>query len=349
MNTVRIKEDILTRFVQALLRGAGVDSNEAADMAAVFVWTDMIGRHLHGVNRLPALIKRFKLGLIGSPCTPAVTQPANALALLDGHNGFGQYLGHFAMAKAIAMASEHGVGVVGVRSSNHFGAGAYYVNLAARSNQIGIAMSNSVPKVAPHGGVRPVLGTNPFAFGAPWREKGAILVDFSTSAIPGSKVLEAIANKTSLPEGLVVDNEGKSIVDPQHLGQGAILPFGGAKGFCVGLMVELLSGVLTGAGVSHGVASMYEDFSRPADNGHFFLALDIARLMPLPRYYARTAELVTLIKAAGKSGAAQEVLIPGESRWRSFAEQESLGVGIDQKTVERLTVLAKECGVNTPW
>lgn len=349
MNHVQIKDETLTRFVETLLRHAGVDPLEAASMAPVFVWTDMIGRHLHGVNRLPALIKRFKLGLINSPCNARFEHQAPAFARLEGNNGFGQYLGHVAMHEAITLARTHGIGAVGVRGSNHFGAGAYYVNLAASQNQLGIALSNSVPKVAPHGGAKAVLGTNPFAFGAPAQNGHAILADFSTSAIPGSKVLEAIAEKKKLPEGLVVDETGASLVDPQHLGHGAILPFGGAKGFCVGLMVEILSGVLTGAGVSHGVASMYEDFTRPSNSGHFFLAINIAVLMPLADYYERLAQLVALLKAAGKVGVAEEVLIPGETRWRTFAEQQNEGVNIDQKTAASLTTLAQECDVATPW
>ena len=349
MNNVRVKDDALTSFVEALLSKAGVDAAEAACMAAVFVWTDMIGRHLHGINRLPALIKRLKLGLISSPCQPMLAHPASTLAVIEGKNGFGQYLGHLAMTEAIAMARTNGVGVVGVRGSNHFGAGAYYVNLAASNNQIGIAVSNSVPKVAPFGGVHAVLGTNPFAFGAPAREGHAILADFSTSAIPGSKVLEAIAGNKNLPEGLVVDANGKSIVDPQQMGRGAILPFGGAKGFCVGLMVEILSGVLTGAGISHGVDSMYEDFSRPSNSGHFFIALDITHFMPLPLYFTRVAQLLALIKAAGKAEDGEAVLIPGETRWRLFAEQKFHGIGIDQKTAASLTAVASEYGVATPW
>ncbi|MGH7494845.1 MAG: Ldh family oxidoreductase [bacterium] len=349
MNQIRIKEAVLTPFVQTLLCKAGVHPAEAACMAPVFVWMDLIGRRLHGISRLPALIKRLKLGLINSPCDPEMTCPTRTLAIIDGKNGFGQYLGHLAMSEAISMARQHGVGVVGVRGSNHFGAGAYYVHLAANHQQIGIAMSNSVPKVAPFGGVQPVLGTNPFAFGAPAFKGRPILADFSTSAIPGSKVLEAIAEERSLPEGLVVDAQGKSIVDPNHIGNGALLPFGGPKGFCVGLMVEILSGVLTGAGVSHGVASMYEDFSRPANSGHFFVALDLAQFMPLPLYYERIAQLLALIKAAGKAGEAEGVLIPGETRWRIFSEQKVKGVLIDQKTAAGLTILAQQYRVAVPW
>lgn len=349
MKEIRVPDNALADFVTAVLCKAGVDAAEAACIATAVVWTDMIGRNLHGVNRLPALIKRLELGLIASPCHPVVERKAGALARIEGNNGFGQYLGHLAMTEAANMAREHGVGVVGVRGSNHFGAGAYYVNLAASRNQIGIAMSNSVPKVAPHGGAKPVLGTNPFAFGAPAPEGRAILADFSTSAIAGSKVLEAAAAKKNLPHGLVVDAEGKSIVDPQQIGRGAILPFGGAKGFCIGLMVEVFSGVLTGAGIAHGVASMYEDFSRPANSGHFFIAIEIAHFMPMSRYYERLAQLIALIKAAGKTGAAQEVLIPGETRWRLFAEQKAGGVLIEPKTAASLARLAAAHGLAAPW
>jgi LDH2 family malate/lactate/ureidoglycolate dehydrogenase len=349
MTQLRINNDALKSFAEELLRTVGVDAVEAAEISRVFVWTDMVGRSFHGVSRLPVLIKRLKLGLINSPCDPVIQHNSSVVTTIDGKNGFGQYLGQLAMTEASRLAKNNGVGVVVVRNSNHFGAGAYYVNLAASQNQIGIAVSNSVPKVAPYGGTTPVLGTNPFAFGAPTENGQAILADFSTSAILGSKVIEAIAEKRTLPQGLAVDAAGNSIIDPTQIGHGAILPFGGAKGFCVGLMVEILSGVLTGAGISHGVASMYEDFSRPANTGHFFIAIDIAHLMPLQDYYQRMSQLIAFVKSAGKAADSDEILLPGEQRWRIFDEQKAAGVPVDDKTANNLDRLAAEFGVPLPW
>jgi ureidoglycolate dehydrogenase (NAD+) len=262
--------------------------------------------------------------------------------LLDGGGGFGHYVGELGMRRAIDLARRHGVGVVGVRNSNFFGAGAYFVKLAAASRTIGLAMSNSYPKVAAYGGLKPVLGTNPFAFGAPRRNGESLLVDMATSALAGSTVRDHIDKREPLPAGLAIDERGIPITDPSKVDEGALLPFAGAKGFALSLMVELLAAVLTGAGVSHGVASMYKDFSRRGDNGHFFLALDITRFMDIETYYARLESLIELVKASNPES---EVLLPGEIRWRTYATNLANGIAIEASTMEALEKLARPLGV----
>ena len=135
---------------------------------------------------------------------------------------------------------------------------------------------------------------------------------------------EHIEAGTPLPEGLAIDAMGQPITDPQKVNDGALLPFGGPKGFGLSLMVELLAGVITGAGVGDGVASMYNDFSRSGDNGHFVLALDIARFMPLESYHARFDGLVAMLKASGG-----HVLLPGEVRWENWRDALANGVEVD--------------------
>jgi ureidoglycolate dehydrogenase (NAD+) len=214
--------------------------------------------------------------------------------------------------------------VVGVRNSNFFGAGAYYVNMAADAGMIGLAMSNSFPKVVAHGGLKPVLGTNPFAFGAPRKDGDHLLFDMATSALAGSTVREHMDKGTPLPEGLAIDQDGNPITDPAKVAAGALLPFGGPKGFGLALMVELLAGVLTGAGIGDGVASMYNDFTRNGGNGHALIALDVSRWMPMEDYFTRFEGLVTLLKASGEN-----VLLPGEVRWQHWRDAEAHGIEVD--------------------
>ncbi|MGH6820436.1 MAG: Ldh family oxidoreductase, partial [Methylocella sp.] len=223
-----------------------------------------------------------------------------------------------------------GIGIVGVRNSNFFGAGAYYVNLAASRSMIGLALSNSFPKVVAHGGLKPVLGTNPFAFGAPRANGDHLLFDMATSALAGSTVREHLTTKNPLPEGLTAD--------------GALLPFGGAKGFGLSLLVEILAGVITGAGVGDGVASMYNDFARSGGNGHFLLALDIKRWMDIETYHARFEPLVASIKASG-----EHVLLPGEVRWENYRESLQNGIALDAVAAGNARKAALAVGLTAPW
>jgi ureidoglycolate dehydrogenase (NAD+) len=346
---VTVSWESLQRFACQLLCSAGVAEQEADLVASGLVWADLVGRHTHGVERLAIYLKRFRHGLISSPCNAEFIRHSETISTLRGNNGFGHYLGQIAISRPIEIAGRHGLGVVGVTQSNHFGAAAYYVQSAAEAQMIGLAFSNSTPQVAPYGGTTAVLGTNPFAFGAPTRSGQSVLVDFSTGAASGSMIRRATEAQKGIPEDILIDEMGRAVVDPSPLNRAVILPFGGAKGFCLGLMVEILSGVITGAGFSHEVASSYGDFDRRCNIGHLFMALDISRVMPMEEYYERMEMLVSSLKNSGRSKDVGEILIPGETRWRHYARQLAQGIGLDRRTIDLLQTLAAELKVSTPW
>ena len=346
---VRVSSDELEKFALNILGASGVDPYESEIISKVLVWTDLIGRTTHGIIRLPIYIKRFKRGLIKSPCQPEFIHKSSSIQLLKGNDGFGQFLSHCAMSKAIDIAAKHGVGLIGVYESNHFGAGAYYIQMAAEKNMISLVTTNSFPLVAPHGGIAPVLGTNPLAFGAPMRNNQSILVDFSTGALAGATIRKAIAENVTIPKGMVVNEKGQDIVDPNQAPQGIILPFAGARGYCLGLMVEILSGVITGSAISHEIGSIFRNFKKCNRVGHLFIALDIRQMMPLDIYYDRMTQLVAFIKETKRLGETDEILLPGEKRWRIFRQQITEGIRLSTDCIEALNPLAYELGVSQPW
>ena len=341
-----ISAETLEDFARTLLEAGGLDLAQADTVARNLVWNEMIGRGNFGFLRLPLYLERLARGGISSPCTPRFEQRDAAVACMDADNAFGQYAGTLAMERAIALAGETGTGVVAVRNSNFFGTGAWFVNLAASRGMLGIAMSNAFPKVAAHGGTLPVFGTNPFAFGAPRRHGEPLMVDMATSGLAGSTVRQHRREGTDLPEGLAVNADGTPLTDPDALGAGALLPFGGAKGYGLALMVEILAGVLTGAGVSRGVSSMYEDVAHGGDNGHLMIAIDIARFLPLETYHDRLEGLIASIRSSAGAG---EVLLPGELRWRTFRDSERDGVALSPDAIEALETAARDTGVAVPW
>jgi LDH2 family malate/lactate/ureidoglycolate dehydrogenase len=332
---------------RAAFEAAGTDEDQAARVAAILVWCDLIGRQTHGTWRLAILCKRVELGLVSCPCRPKIESGAPGVLSMDGDNGFGLMVSELAMNHAIDAARQVGIGVVGVRNSNFFGAGAFYGNQAATAGMIGIATSNSVPQVAAIGGRRQVLGTNPFAFGAPRRNGRHFLLDMATSGLAGSTTRRLIERNEPLPEGFAIDAEGRPVTDPRKVKEGALLPFGGHKGYGLALMVEILSGVLTGAGISDEVKSMYRDFEGGGNNGHFIVALDIRRLMPLDRWYDRLEHMLEMLRASGPESPG--VRYPGEGRWDAYAEGVQLGVALEESTVEALAKLAAEYNVRVPW
>lgn len=344
---MKVRHDQLADFARATLTAAGMDEDQAARGAEILAWCDLVGRNPHGVWRLPICCKRVKLGLIRCPSSPGIVQVAPAACTIDGDNGFGLAVGALAMERAIALARDTGIAMVGVRNSNFFGAGAYYVNQAASAGMIGLAMSNSFPKVAAMGGRRPVLGTNPMAFGAPRRNHQHLLLDMATSSVAGSTPRKLAERNQPLPEGVAIDAEGRPITDPRKVDQGVLLPFGGARGYGLAVMVEILSGVLTGAGISDGVKSMYKNFEEGGHNGHFFVAVDIGRLMPMSLWYDRLEYLIEALRASGPDPLA--VRYPGQNRWDARADNAEHGIELDQPTVDALARLAGELGVEVPW
>ncbi|MAM63145.1 Ldh family oxidoreductase [Maritimibacter sp. UBA3975] len=341
---VRVGTPALTAFGRALMERAGVDSAQAESVTENLVWNDAAGRHNHGFERLPVLLDRVASGAIRCPAEISVREVGPALAHLDAGGGFGQHAGRVAVDRACDMAEAGGIGVVGVSGSNFYGTGAAFVARATARGHIAFALSNSYAKVAAHGGRAPVLGTNPLAFGAPLAD-GDLIVDFSTAALAGSTLRDAQATGTPLPEGLAIDTEGAPVTDPAQAAGATLLPDAGAKGFGLALMVEVLAGVLTGAGIGPEVGSLYADTDRPADNGHFFLVLDPGRWLPGGGFGERMAALAGMVAASAPEGV---VRLPGAARAAALRESAEQGVALTAATWAGLGGLAERHGVALP-
>jgi LDH2 family malate/lactate/ureidoglycolate dehydrogenase len=338
MTERRIGATTLAAWCGEVLTANGVGAAQARAVTANLIWSELVGRSNFGLGRLPVFVKRLKHGVIKGDASPRWLAPE----LLDGDRAFGHYAAELAMMRAIAMARRQGMGAVAVRNSNFFGAAAYYAKLACDAGMIGFAFSNSFPKVAAHGGHLPVLGTNPFAFAAPRHGGDHLLVDMATSALAGSTVRSHIEAGTPLPAGLAVDAQGRPITDPEQVEQGALLPFGGPKGFGLALMVEVLAGILSGAGIGAGVGSMYNDYARAANNGHFLMAIDISRFMERDAFSSRLEMLVAMVKTSAPGGG---VLIPGETRWAMLRENRANGIPVGDALMRTIASLSLMSGV----
>lgn len=337
----RISAEALNEFAMGLLEKVGADNEQGRIFSKALIWSDLIGRPTHGIWRLPAYIRRLEKGLMKCPCQPVFSRDRQAVALLDGDAGIGHYIGHLAMKRAIDKAGHYGIGAVGVCNSNHFGTGAYYVDLAARQGMIGIAVSNSLAKVAPCGGNKAVLGTNPFAFATPGEDEASMMFDMATTVMAGSQVMKLAEAGEQLPEGVAVDRQGKPVRDPNRVDDAVLLPFGHNKGFGIALMVEILSSVLTGSSLSLQVNSMFSDNKGAGGNGHFFIAIDIGRFVPVDEFLARSHELFATVRDSGSGS----VRIPGEIRWQQYRQNLRHGIPLDKPTSAALNDLAWHYGL----
>lgn len=335
-------EAYLLRWFAAL----SIDEQQARSVVSNLIWSELVGRKNFGVLRIPIHVKRLRAGVLNPQCHCHFDRTGKSAGVLNADNGFGYYAGDLATKHAMEMARETGIGIVGVRHSNFFGTGAYFASQAADQGMLSLVMSNAFPKVVAHGGLSAVLGTNPFAFGAPRKNGDHLLVDFATASLAGSTVREYLSKGEPLPEGLAIMPDGRPATDPAKIGQAALLPFGGAKGYGLSLMVEILAGILSGAGFSEGVKSTYADFETGSDNGHCVIAIDVERFMSLTDYFARFEAFIALLKA---SNTEQEVLLPGEIRWSNFRANSANGLDIPQNVKAELTALSADDNIPAPW
>ncbi|HWM09104.1 MAG TPA: Ldh family oxidoreductase [Solirubrobacteraceae bacterium] len=335
----------LERWTAALLEAAGLEAGAAAIVADSLVWTSLRGTDSHGIARLPVYVERLRAGAINPRPRPSVERRDGAVALVDGDQGPGQVAALHATDVSIELAREYGVGVVTVRRSAHFGAAAYYAIRAAEQGLVAMAMTNTEPLVIPHGGAEPALGTNPICLAAPAGD-GIFNFDMATSQVAMNRVWNARDEGRPIPEGWGVDAQGRSTSDAAAVVAG--MPLGGYKGYGLALMVEVLSGVLAGSGVRHGVGELYGEAHKPLDTGHFHLAIDPERTVGRDRFAAVLGGLLGDLRAIPPAPGFDDVLVPGDPEDRARAERERSGIPIEPGLWRTLRELGAELGVDDP-
>jgi len=327
----RVDEGTLRDYTAAILRGAGMTTEGAGVAATVLVTSDARGIESHGVARLPQYVRLIDAGVLDAAATPTIEREGATTALVDGNNGMGQVAGDVAMRLAIAKARDHDVGVVAVRNSNHFGIAGYYAMLALEHDLIGLALTNSSPLVAPTGGRQAMVGTNPIAAAIPTGDGQPFVLDMATSTVPVGR-LEVYARKgLVLRPGWAIDAAGDETLDAVAGRAGALLPLGGTaetggyKGYGLGVLVELLTGVLAG-GLYGPLISGLWDATAPSDLGHFFLALNPAAFGPRDAFHERARDLIRRLKAGERAPDVDEILVAGEKERRAADDARLHGV-----------------------
>lgn len=340
---ITLTKEELKEFAVNLLIAASSSAEDAAIVSESLIWADLRGRDGYGVSsRLPNLIQRLRRGLIHSPADMKWEAVAPAAYRLDAAHGFGHVAGRLAMDKAIQVSQTQGVGLVAVKHSNHYGTAAEYCAQAAEAGCIGFTCTNAFPKVAPFGGKRPVLGTNPLGFGCPTISGVPILVDMSTAAFAGSSVRKSSGDGGLLPPGVALDTDGQPTRDPSAIAKGCLLPAAGAKGFGLALMVEILSGLLSGAAIGQEVGSLFNTWDRPVNIGHLFIAIQIDHFMPRRIFLERLQTLLGWIAECPRQKQEEPIRFPGELRGRYAALHERDGIQLEERAVEGLNRLADE-------
>ncbi len=339
---MRVNPEKMKQALIEIAMKVGCNATEAADLAENIVLSEMRGMSSHGVMRMPSYMERIEMGLYATNVTPEIIQDGGTLLLLDGKNGLGAPVAKAAMRLCVERAKETGVAFVGVCHGNHFGMTADYVKYAAEQGCIAMCCANANAWVAPIGGNKKKLGTNPLALGLPGT-KDLFLLDMATSEAAQGKVVIAEKKGMTVPPTWGVDASGAPTTDPSAiLHGGALLPFGGPKGYGISLMIEILCSALAGGVRSTSMGSMF-DRDKIIGTGFFMGAIDIARITDLEEFKANVQSIFEDMRDAGTPE--KPVFLPGEIEQNKAKKAAAEGFEVAEAIYQDLEKLATRLGV----
>lgn len=328
----------LRSVVYSIFSAAGAAPAVAQRITDALVESNLVGHDSHGVLRVPEYVERIRTGALQLHGAIKVVQETAATALIDCQWNLGHVALPQGMALAMSKARATGIGMVVMGHCDHTGRVGEYVVSAAQQDFVAQLICNgSVPGglVAPYGGARRALGANPIAWAVPVADQAPIFFDFATSAVAHGKLQVAADKGELVPEGWIIDKVGRPTRNPHdQFDDGAILPFGGHKGYALSVMIELLGGGLSGAGFPLLPGYRW-------DQGTVLLAIDIAAFQPVAEFKAQAAALVAALKATPRAPDVAEILLPGELEWRTKAQRQQHGIPLPKVTWQRIQEAAK--------
>jgi LDH2 family malate/lactate/ureidoglycolate dehydrogenase len=344
-----VAAESLTRFCADCFLKLGLSQADAELTARSLVWASLRGVDSHGLVLMKEYAERISLGSIDPRSAYTIISETATTGLIDAAGGVGQVAGFRAMSLAMEKASQAGVGVVGVRNSNHFGAAAFYSQLAVERNMIGLASTNAPPTMAPWGGKARLLGTNPLSIAVPAGAYPALVLDMATSASAWGKVFIAMQQGKKIPLTWVLDKNGEPTDDPAiALDDGLIQPLGGYKGYGLSLMLEILTGVLTGSAFSSHIPA-WNNKDQPLRCGHLLAAVRIDCFLSVEVFHTRMEELVALMKNGPVAAGSDRIYVPGEIEFETERQRREQGIPLHSALEQDLTTLGRELGIATPF
>jgi LDH2 family malate/lactate/ureidoglycolate dehydrogenase len=333
---MRYPKELLLNLTTQVAEAAGMPAGDAGIFADALVDADLHGVSTHGLSRLNIYLKRIELGLIDPRAELRTDRHRGGVLALDAGNGVGQVQAVKALDMLIPLALQNGIAAATIRNSQHFGAVSYYCNRAASKGLILIATTNCEPAMSPTGGWDAFFGTNPIAASFPTGKGFPIKIDLSTSAIARGNIIAAAKKSEAIPLGWALDPQGNPTTDAQQALLGTVLTMAGHKGYALALMVELLSGVLSGSAIGPDIGSMYKNLDRKQDVGHFLCLLDPEAFMDRTEFLSRIDETIDRLKAGKRLAGVDEILVPGERSSRTATENKRLGIPVDAATLKEL-------------
>jgi (2R)-3-sulfolactate dehydrogenase (NADP+) len=315
------------------LERAGTAAGAAASVASAVVRAEADGLASHGLARIPAYCAQVRSGKVHGGAVPRLVPLGPSAARVDAGHGFAFPALDLAIEAAAERAEKAGAGAVAITRSHHFGVAGHHVERVAERGLVGLIMGNSPGGIAPWGGRRALLGTNPIAFACPRRAASPLVIDVSLAKVARGKVMLAAQQGAAIPDGWALDGEGRPTTDAKAALAGTMLPAGEAKGAALALMVEILAAALTGANFAAEASSFFDDQGPPPGVGQFLLALDPAPFSE-GSFLDRLEVLLAMLEA--EPGAR----LPGARRLALRQQAETEGIAVPLPLLARIRALA---------
>ena len=328
----------------------GLPQADAAEVARLMLEADLTGVDSHGILRLPQYVNYIRGGTINPKPAIKLVERGPATALVDGDNGMGHLVMAFAAKAAIELARTSGIGWVGVRGSNHAGAGGIYAAMPVEHGMVGIYVAvSSANHMAIWGGAEPLLGTNPIAIGIPAGKELPVLIDTATAVSSFGQIRKHMLDGTPLPEGWVISrSDGSPVTDPKRAASdGLLLPIGGHKGSALAFAIGLLAGPLNGAAFGRDVRDVATGPTEASNTGQLIIALDVARFMPLAAFAAEIDRHVRDFQASARLPGIDQIRIPGAQREKRRQQRLADGLPLKPQLRKQLDDIAAQLGIRT--
>jgi L-2-hydroxycarboxylate dehydrogenase (NAD+) len=343
LTTLRVSARELEDFTARALQAVGIPVKDSTSIAELMVRADVQGSEGHGVFRLPQYIRRIKGGAVNVKPRIRVEREAAGMALVDGDNGMGHLVMRFAAEKAIEKAKSAGVAWVGVKWSNHAGPASLYAGMPLEHDMVGLYLAvGNANHLPPWGGLDMLLSTNPIAVAVPAGEEPPIVLDMATTVAAYGKVKTKAQRGETMPEGWMMDRQGRPLTDPKRANEGFLLPIGGYKGYGLALIFGLLAGTLNGAAMGMNVVDFNADDTTPTNTGHVIAAINVAAFQPVAEFKSNVDALIRDIRASQRLPGVDRIRLPGEGSQAARADRMKNGIPLPAPLAASLDQLASE-------
>lgn len=340
---LRVPAQKLEAFIARAMEAVDVPAADAKVIAELMTRADVQGSEGHGIFRLPQYIRRIKGGAVNVRPKVKVAREAAGMALVDGDNGMGHVVMRFATEKAIEKAKTAGVAWAGVKWSNHAGPASLYASMPLEHDMIGLYLAvGNANHLPPWGGIDMLLSTNPIAVAVPAGKEPAIVLDMATTVAAYGKVKTKAQRGETMPEGWMIDRQGKPLTDPQRANEGFLLPIGGYKGYGLALIIGLLAGTLNGAAMGRDVVDFNADDTTPTNTGHVIVAINIEAFQPVAEFKTSVDALVRDIRGGKRLPGVDAIRLPGEGSHTARADRQKNGIPLPPALAGALAKLAAE-------